>query len=65
MEINGNNLVITYKASSAAATTAKIATSSDLKTWSPSTAVPAVVGGNLVFTLPKGADPVVFYRVAE
>ena len=65
VEINGNNLVITYKASSAAATTAKIATSSDLKTWSPSTAVPAVVGGNLVFTLPKGADPVVFYRVAE
>lgn len=65
VEINGNNLVITYKASSAAATTAKIATSSDLKTWSPSTAVPAVVGGNLVFTLPKGAAPVVFYRVAE
>jgi hypothetical protein len=64
VEINGNNLVITYKSSSTAAT-AKIATSSDLKTWSLSNAVPTVAGGNLVFTLPKGADPVVFYRVVE
>ena len=65
IEITGGSVVLTYKAAGGAAATARIARSVDLKTWTVQTLTPTVVGGNLVFTLPKGTGPVEYYRVLE
>jgi hypothetical protein len=64
VEIGASTITVTYD-SNANATTARIARSVDLKTWSVQTLVPTQVGGNLEFTIPKGTEPTEFYRVLE
>jgi len=63
-EVNGATVVITYKPSSPAATV-KVALSPDLKVWNVQTTTPTMVGDNAVFTLPRGAATVEYYRVIE
>ena len=64
IEIGADSITVTYK-SNAGAATARIAKSVDLKTWDVQVLTPTSVGGNLVFTIPRGTGPVEYYRVLE
>lgn len=63
VEINATQVIITYDPASG--TTARVARSLDLKTWSTLNIQPTEAGGILTFTITRGAEPTEYYRVLE
>jgi hypothetical protein len=62
---SGNNLIIVFKPSNAAATY-QLARSTNLVSWTTLTDVPVVAGGNVTFTTAKpAADAKVYYRIVK
>ncbi|MFN0130776.1 MAG: LamG-like jellyroll fold domain-containing protein [Verrucomicrobiales bacterium] len=63
VEVTAIQVIITYDPASG--TTARVARSLDLKTWTTLPIVPAQSGSNLIFTIPRGTEPAEYYRVLE
>jgi hypothetical protein len=62
---SGNNLIIVFKPSNAAATY-QLARSTNLVSWTTLTDVPVVDGSNVTFTTAKpAADANVYYRIVK
>jgi hypothetical protein len=64
VEVTSTNVVVTFTPINAAGTY-RVATSTTLAGWAVLPNAPVVAGTDLVFTLPRGADPAAFYRVVQ
>jgi F5/8 type C domain len=64
VEVTSTNVVVTFTPTNPAGTY-RAASSTTLATWAVLPNVPVVSGADLVFTLPRGADPAAFYRVVQ
>ena len=64
VSVSGANLVIGFRPTDANATY-KLARSTDLKSWTVLPDAPVVVDGNVSFTIPRGVDPMAYFRVVK